>query len=273
MSTNGAHILLIGCGKMGGAMLRSWIKDPALTQITVVDPDTLPAEFTQSNKISHCPTLSELGPGSFDAVILAVKPQIMKLVCEELKETGLQPDTVLLSIAAGKTIASFETIFGAEQPIIRTMPNTPAAIGKGVTALCPNQHVTAAQKELAVTLLSAVGSVEPIEDETLFDAITALSGSGPAYIFHLIETLASAGIKAGLPAELSEKLARQTVIGSAALAEAQPDTPAKTLRENVTSPGGTTEAALKVLMNGDLQEIYDQALAAAKQRGEELNRT
>jgi len=202
--------------------------------------------------------------------MLATKPQIMDNICAGLKD-HLHKDTLILSIAAGKSIAYFEGYFGNDHPIIRTMPNTPAAIGKGITVACPNAAVSAAQKKNAETLLKAGGLVDWLEDENLLNAVTALSGSGPAYIFHLIETLAKTGEQIGLSRDLAEKLARQTVIGSAALAEDDEGTPASQLRKNVTSPGGTTQAALEILMDGRLEEIYKEALNAAKTRGEELS--
>ncbi|MBU0859657.1 MAG: pyrroline-5-carboxylate reductase [Alphaproteobacteria bacterium] len=252
---------------MGGAMLRGWLDSGTVTHVDILEPYGYPrapglAVFTDAQALIN----NARTPA---AVILAVKPQVMNDVCAALK-SFIPRDALVLSIAAGKTIASFEQTFGTTQPIVRVMPNTPAAIGKGISAAIANKNVTAAQRTLADQLLSAVSIVEWLDDESLMDAVTALSGSGPAYIFHLIETLAASGETIGLSPELSMKLARQTVIGSAALAEADADIPAATLRENVTSPGGTTAAALEVLMNGELQKIYNKALAAAVKRGKEL---
>lgn len=269
MSSQGTHILLVGCGKMGQAMLESWVKDPSITHITIIDPATMPASITEYEHVTGLNNAEDLITTP-DIAILAVKPQIMDSVCESLKPK-LDAQTLILSIAAGKSIASFEALFGKAQPIIRTMPNTPAAIGKGITALCPNKHTSEAQIKTATALLTVTGQVERVEDESLFNAITALSGSGPAYIFHMIELLETAGTEIGLPPELALKLARQTVIGSAALAGTMADTPASILRENVTSPGGTTAAALEILRNGEAQELYNKALNAAKTRGEELD--
>jgi pyrroline-5-carboxylate reductase len=177
---------------------------------------------------------------------------------------------VVLSIAAGTVIARFEAAFGEGTPIVRAMPNTPAAIGQGVTALVANRHVSPAQKELCSALMAAVGAVHWIADEELMHAITAMSGGGPAYLFLLIESLAKAGIASGLPAELAWPLARGTVAGSGALA-AQSEEPAEVLRQNVTSSGGTTQAALAVLMAEDgLQPLFDRAIAAATRRSREL---
>ena len=189
-----------------------------------------------------------------------------------LYQRFLGQNSLFLSIAAGKTIAVLEDYLATDAKIIRAMPNTPAAIGKGITVACGNNGVTAQDQETALRLLQAVGDALWIEDEAHMNAVTAVSGSGPAYIFLLIETLANAGIEAGLSKDMATKLARQTVIGSAALAEDACDTPASTLRENVTSPGGTTAAALEVLMNktAGLQPLMDKAILAAKTRGQEL---
>lgn len=263
-------VALIGCGKMGGALLTGWLKRDTVSDVTILDPAGLPDVFSNEEIITHVTEPSGL-TGKYDVLMLATKPQIMDKICTGLKDQ-LHKDTLILSIAAGKSIAYFEGYFGSDHPIIRTMPNTPAAIGKGITVACPNASVSAPQKQNAETLLKAGGLVDWLEDENLLNAVTALSGSGPAYIFYLIETLAKTGEKIGLSKDLAEKLARQTVIGSAALAEEDAGTSASKLRENVTSPGGTTQAALEVLMDGRLEEIYKEALNAAKTRGEELSR-
>ena len=261
------RIALIGCGKMGSALLRGWISSNVTKDIQVLEPGTLPAEFT--GKVMHHKDSSHLKPA--DVFFLAVKPQVMSEVCTSIKH-AVNADTLIVSIAAGQTISSFKNYFSAQQPVIRTMPNTPAAIGKGISVAVANENAHT-RKNDAQLLLSALGSLEWIEDESLMDAVTALSGSGPAYVFLLIETLAKAGEKCGLSSDISMKLARQTVIGSAALAEADPKSSAIILRQNVTSPGGTTEAALKVLMaEKSMQDIFDRALAAATQRGKELSK-
>ena len=265
--TTSPIISLIGCGKMGGAMLRGWLAADNVTHVDILEPyghARLPKTEIFTDTAAFIKDARKP-----DIIVLAVKPQMMAEVCTALKNFT-PPHALILSIAAGKTIASFETIFGASQPVIRVMPNTPAAIGKGISVAVANKHVTPAQRETAHALLTAIGMTEWIDDEALMNAVTAVSGSGPAYVFHLIEVLATAGERAGLSPALSMKLARQTVIGSAALAETDTDLPASKLRENVTSPGGTTAAALEVLMNGDLQKIYDRAIGAATQRGREL---
>jgi pyrroline-5-carboxylate reductase len=265
-------LLLVGCGKMGGALLDGWLAHGlAAGDAYVVEPD---AGLREGLRERHgvvalaepkmLPT--ELAPR---AIVFAIKPQAMAAVLpayESLARSG----AVVLSIAAGTVIARFESAFGAATPIVRAMPNTPAAIGQGVTALVANRHVSAAQKELCSALMAAVGAVHWIADEELMHAITAMSGGGPAYLFLLIESLAKAGIASGLPAELAWPLARGTVAGSGALA-AQSEEPAEVLRQNVTSSGGTTQAALAVLMAEDgLQPLFDRAIAAATRRSREL---
>lgn len=261
------HIVLIGCGKMGSALLQGWLDAKITADFSVIDPHDI-----AFNTVDHYRDIVEAHKAlaGADAVILAVKPQIMTAVCSTLKQ-HLPKQALILSIAAGQSISSFQNHFGTDQPLIRTMPNTPAAIGKGMSVAVPTQTVTPEQKTLARTLLETAGKFEWLDDESLLDAVTALSGSGPAYVFLLIEILANAGEKSGLPADMAMSLARQTVIGAAALAESEAATPASRLRENVTSPGGTTEAALKILMDGRVQTLFDEALAAATARGKELN--
>jgi pyrroline-5-carboxylate reductase len=261
------NILLAGCGKMGTALLQGWIKNFPGLGITVIEPNEVP-HLPQVNHLIS----AELLPPSFSPAIavLAVKPQIMKEACGFIK-SRLAAEVPVLSIAAGKPLSFYEEIFGPSRPVIRAMPNTPAAIGHGISVLCANAEVTPEHKHLATGLLEAVGHVSWIEDERLMDAVTAVSGSGPAYVFLLIEELAKAGVSAGLPETLAMNLARQTVIGSAYLAEAEKDTPVSTLRQNVTSPGGTTEAALNILMGDDgFRKILDEAVSAAVARGKEL---
>jgi pyrroline-5-carboxylate reductase len=203
-------------------------------------------------------------------VIVAVKPQMMGEALPTLKALG-NGGTVFLSIAAGTTIASFEKALGAQTPVVRAMPNTPAAIGRGITAVIGNAHVVETQLDLAETLLQAVGQTVRLEDEADMDAVTAVSGSGPAYVFHLIETLAAAGEAEGLAPDLAMALAKATVGGAGALAEEASEGPDQ-LRINVTSPGGTTAAALEVLMDEDsgFPNLLKRAVAAAARRGREL---
>ena len=263
-------ITLIGCGKMGGAMMRSWLDNDLVESIDIIDPSPLSSELMNDSRISYAAKYGGEEITS-DILILAIKPQILKDASAEIAK-NLSDNTVLLSIAAGQSLATLENIFGSDKAIIRTMPNTPASIGKGISVCVANSHVNDKQKNIAQNLLDATGKNLWVEDESLMDAVTALSGSGPAYIFYLIEALANAGEKLGLSKEMSITLARQTVIGSAALAEQEPNTSAATLRKNVTSPKGTTEAALNVLMDGRFQDILNEALSAAKSRGGELNK-
>jgi pyrroline-5-carboxylate reductase len=260
-------IALIGCGKMGGALLRGWLQAGIARRVSVLEPHA-PADIHDPRVVFH---KEAAALATRDIYVLAVKPQIMDDVCRSLKNI-IPAGALVLSIAAGRTIASFENHFGAAQPVVRAMPNLPASIGEGATVAVANARVSTPQKQQADSILAAAGLVEWVDDEALMNAVTAVSGSGPAYVFLLIETLGKAGEKAGLPAALARKLARQTVIGSAALAAREADTPAETLRKNVTSPGGTTEAALKILMDdGALQTLFDTAIAAAAARGLQLN--
>ncbi|MBK7361700.1 MAG: pyrroline-5-carboxylate reductase [Micavibrio sp.] len=254
-------IALIGCGKMGRALLDGWVKS-GIKSIIVVEPSGIKGA-PKSVRVLKKPG-KELK--NCDVIILAVKPQAMNDVCKSLKP-HLAKDALILSIAAGRSTGGFKKLFGASQPIIRAMPNLPASIGKRRRRQLKRK--TDAEK-IAAQLLAAAGQVEWVKDEKLMDAVTAVSGSGPAYVFHLIETLAKSGKKAGLSKTLSMTLARQTIIGSAALADAD-KTDAATLRKNVTSPGGTTAAALEILMNGEMQKIFDRAIQAAKKRSKQLS--
>lgn len=267
MSAAAPTILLAGCGKMGSALLVGWKTAFPKAQITIIDPNTVVAAagHTQFKSPDELPQ-----DFTADICVIAVKPQIMDGVANGLRKK-LAASVPVLSIAAGKTLSYFAEYFGKERAIIRSMPNTPAAIAQGMTVACANSNVTDAHKALAAKLLQAVGKVEWITDEAMMDAVTAVSGSGPAYVFLLIEELAQAGMAAGLSGGLAMTLARQTVIGSAHLAEHHATIYAETLRKNVTSPGGTTEAALKVLMADDgLRPLLIKAVAAATQRGKDL---
>ncbi len=258
---------LLGCGKMGSAMLQGWLTEGLPPHaIHVVDP--FPSDWLKSTGVSV-----NQGFGEAPAfVVVAVKPQMMGEALPELAALG-GGGTVVLSIAAGTKIAAFEQALGAGTPVIRAMPNTPAAIGQGITAICGNAHVTPAQMEQAEALLSAVGQVVRIEGEHQMDAVTAVSGSGPAYVFHLIETLAAAGMAEGLSPDLAMTLAKATVAGAGALAEAADEGPDQ-LRINVTSPGGTTAAALAVLMDEEhgFPPLLKRAVHAAAERGKELGK-
>jgi pyrroline-5-carboxylate reductase len=256
-------VTLVGCGKMGSAMVRGWVASKVADKIYVIEPSGLPGDLQNMDIVE---LVEQTVPS--DIIVLAVKPQMMDAVCQTLDPGS----ATILSIAAGQKIANFEKHFGDAQPVIRSMPNTPAAIGEGMTVAVANKNVTPAIRKIADDLLRATGQVEWIDNEELMDAVTALSGSGPAYVFYLIETLAKAGESVGLTTGFAMTLARQTVIGSAALAADDSETPAAILRKNVTSPGGTTEAALNVLMDGRMQDLFSEALAAATARSKELSK-
>ncbi len=257
-------LVLLGCGKMGSAMLRGWLADGLQAKsVWVIDPQ--PSDWLQSTGVQINDTL----PGKPAIVLIAVKPQMMDAVLPALQALG-ESKPLYLSVAAGRTIAGFEEAFGADAAIIRAMPNTPAAVGRGITAICPNQNCAQNQIDLASSLLRAIGEVVQIDDENLMDAVTGVSGSGPAYVFHLIECMAAAGQAEGLPADVAMTLARATVAGAGELVHQSP-LPASTLRENVTSPAGTTAAALDVLMDDDaMPRILREGIAAATRRSREL---
>ena len=262
-------LVLIGAGKMGGAMLDGWLRlglPPA--RIAVIEPQPS-AEIVglAGHGLRLNPSLN--GVREPAAVVIAVKPQnaaeIMPLVVPMAGST-----TVILSIMAGTTLGFLGKELPVEAAIVRSMPNMPAAIGRGITVAVPNQRVTPAQRELAHKLLAATGAVEWVDDESLLDAVTAVSGSGPAYVFLLAESLAKAGAAAGLPPDLAARLARATVAGSGELLHRSP-LDAAALRANVTSPGGTTAAALELLMSDKgLDPLIRSAVAAATRRSRDL---
>jgi pyrroline-5-carboxylate reductase len=265
-------VLLAGAGKMGAAMLSGWLARGLDPKSVFVQEPALSGEAADLVARYGLRAGAELAvlPADPAVIIVAVKPQVMDQVFPPLAKLA-GPKTLIISIAAGRSIASFETCLAAGTAVVRAMPNTPAAIGKGITGAVGNGHVSASQKKACDALLGAVGDVVWVEDEALIDAVTAVSGSGPAYVFFMTECLADAGRAAGLDAETAMKLARATVSGSGALMAASP-LDARTLRQNVTSPGGTTAAALGVLMRGQggLKDLMTEAVAAAKKRGREL---
>lgn len=262
-------LVLVGCGKMGTALLRGWLANGAASRFFVVEPAGAPPEFAAAANISWhtaAETLPNTPPP--DAVVFAVKPQIIDTVLPSYRRWA-RPETLFVSIVAGKTVAGITRHLGPAA-LVRTMPNTPAAIGRGITVACASALVTQGQRQLCDRLLAAVGESAWVEDEALLDAVTAVSGSGPAYVFLLIEALVQAGEAEGLPPELALRLARSTVAGSGELARLSEENPAQ-LRENVTSPGGTTRAALDVLMAADgLEPLIKRAVAAAAARSREL---
>jgi len=258
-------IVLAGAGKMGGAMLAGWLAqglDPS--RVVVIEPAPSAEIATLADKGVR---LNPKAIGAVDTLVVALKPQTFREAGATLKAFA-GASTLIVSIMAGTTMASLQEVCGGK--VVRAMPNTPAAIGRGITVAVAAQGVSAAQRATADALLRATGSVEWVDDEGLMDAVTAVSGSGPAYVFLLAEELARAGVAAGLPEALATKLARETVAGSGELLH-RSDLAAATLRQNVTSPGGTTAAALEVLMGAEgMQQLLTRAVAAATARSKEL---
>ncbi|OUS14649.1 pyrroline-5-carboxylate reductase [Rhodospirillales bacterium 47_12_T64] len=271
---NGGTLLLIGCGKMGGAMLQGWL-DRGLSgsQVTIVDPSAKASYMTpfKDQGVRAVENLSDIEDGLSPALVMfAIKPQMMDDAIGDYLRF-VRPDTVFLSVVAGKKISFYEDNLGAEAAIVRTMPNTPAAVSRGMTVLFANPNVSDEQKIVCQEFMAAVGETAWLDNEDQIDAVTGVSGSGPAYIFLMAECLAQAGVDAGLPEELARKLAHTTVSGAGELIRQSDDTPTQ-LRINVTSPNGTTQAALEVLMADDgLQPILTKAVAAATNRSRALS--
>jgi pyrroline-5-carboxylate reductase len=266
-------LVLAGAGKMGGALLKGLL-DRGLDGRQVVIQEPAPPADIRALADRHGMRI-ETAVAALAAppsvLLVAVKPQVMEDVLPGLARLA-GPGTLTLSIAAGRPVASFERHLPAHSAVVRAMPNTPAAIGRGITVSFANAHVTREQRALTDMLLSAVGEVGWVEDEALMDAVTAVSGSGPAYVFLLAECLAAAGKAAGLEGPLADRLARATVAGAGELLHRSSEDPA-VLRQNVTSPGGTTAAALSVLMDENgLERLMREAVAAATRRGRELSR-
>jgi pyrroline-5-carboxylate reductase len=267
----GGPLLLVGCGKMGGALLAGWTaRGVEADSVAVIEPSAAAAQSLAAQGVRVSGAAGDLEADFAPAVVvLAIKPQQMDAALPDYRRFA-GPGTVFLSIAAGKTLKFFEAALGPSAAVVRAMPNTPAAVGRGMTVLSANSGATAPQRELCGSLLEAVGEVAWVEDEGLLDAVTAVSGGGPAYVFLLIETLARAGVEAGLPSDLAMRLARVTVAGAGELVH-QASEPAATLRANVTSPAGTTLEALNILMAPDgLQPLMNRAIAAATRRSREL---
>lgn len=265
-------LLLAGAGKMGGALLAGWLERGLSAQSILVQDPGPPPEVARiidaAGIVADAAIAKPAVPLS--VLVLAVKPQMMDDVLPSLVPL-VSPATLVISIAAGRTLASLAAALPDGTAIVRAMPNTPAAIGQGITAATVNAHVTIAQRETARSLLEAVGAFAWVDDEAQMDAVTALSGSGPAYVFLLAEVMAEAGIAVGLPPALAAELARHTVSGAGALMAAAADVSPAQLRQNVTSPGGTTAAALAVLMGEPgMRELMAKAIEAATRRGREL---
>ena len=257
-------LVLLGCGKMGGALLKGWLSGGLPAEaVHVIEPN--PSDWLRATGAA----LNGPLPEAPAVALVAVKPQMMGAALPALVALG-GGRTLVLSIAAGTPMTAFEAAFGPGTPLIRAMPNTPAAIGRGITAIVGNAQATSAHMGLAESLLSAVGEVVRLDAEAQLDAVTAVSGSGPAYVFHLIEALAAAGEAEGLSPDLALRLARATVAGAGALAQETGTDPAQ-LRRDVTSPNGTTQAGLEVLM-AELPDLIRRTVRAAAARSEELGR-
>ena len=260
-------LVLVGAGKMGGAMLEGWHRlGLKFDNIAVIEPQPTPEIITLGQRgLRINPALDTLKAA---AIVIAVKPQVAPQALPPLAPL-IGKDTVAISIMAGRPLSFLEKALPGAA-LVRAMPNTPAAIGRGITVAVPNAKVSGTQRDLADRVLAAAGAVEWVTDERLMDAVTAVSGSGPAYVFLLAESLARAGAAAGLPADLAARLARATVAGSGELLHRSP-LDAATLRQNVTSPGGTTAAALEVLTGANgLDPVMEKAVAAATRRSREL---
>ena len=260
-------LVLLGCGKMGSALLAGWLNQGLPpSAVHVIEPH--PSDWLKGTGVAVNGTL----PAHPAIVLIAVKPQMMGAALPTIAAMG-GGRTLFVSIAAGTTIEAFEAAFGDDSPIVRAMPNTPAAVGQGISAIIGNAAATPAHLDLAETLLCAVGQVVRLEREAQMDAVTGLSGSGPAYVFHMIDCLAAAGAAQGLPPDLAMQLAKATVAGAGALAMQAAETPTQ-LRINVTSPNGTTQAGLEVLMNAGtgLDPLIHATVAAATARSKELAR-
>lgn len=263
------NMLLLGCGKMGGAILHGMLSKNIPWNYFIYDPHLAKdSPFLKYDNVTQIHTLSDAQ--NICVILLAVKPQIMGDVLTELHKADLKT-ALVISIAAGKTLKTFHAALPDQAAIIRSMPNTPGSIGAGITVALSDQPLSAEHHMMATQVLEALGTLIWIKDEAQLDAVTALSGSGPAYVFHLCEVMASAGEKMGLPTDVAMTLARETIIGSALLMKESPDS-ASTLREAVTSPGGTTAAALDVLRGGDaMKMMFEKALLAAQKRSRELS--
>ena len=258
-------LVLLGCGKMGSAMLAGWLRN-GLPPDSVWEIDPNPSAWLKEQGVSIGGDL----PQNPAIAIIAVKPQMMASALPDVEMLG-NGETLVISIAAGTPIKTFERVLGAQTPIIRAMPNTPAAIGRGITALIGNAKTSPDDMDLAEALLWSIGQTVRLDSEDQMDAVTGLSGSGPAYVFHMIECLAAAGEAQGLAPDLAMTLAKATVAGSGALAMQADDTPSQ-LRVNVTSPNGTPQAGLEVLMDeaSGLPPLMVKTIDAATKRSKEL---
>jgi pyrroline-5-carboxylate reductase len=274
MASGSGAVLLIGAGRMGGALIKGWLAAKSFSSIHVVEPQAAGPirALADAGAVTLHDSFEQKRLPPLDAVVLAVKPQVLKGQTALLAALG-GTGALVLSIVAGITTNFLRTGLNGGNRLVRAMPNTPGAIGQGITVLYADPGITSDDRKLAERLTSALGETLWLEDESLMDAVTAVSGSGPAYIFLMAEALAEAGRAQGLDAATAERLARATVSGSGALLSADPRAAAE-LRKEVTSPGGTTEAALRVLMAQDaLADLMQRAIAAATERGKELGKS
>ncbi len=266
-------LVLVGAGKMGGALLSGWLDQGLAPESVFLRDPTPPAEIAQlvaEKGLRLNRPLDEMGVAP-RIVVLAVKPQIMDTVLPDLRLL-VRPGTLFLSIAAGVDLGRLDELLGGGAAIVRAMPNTPASVGKGITAVFGNDLVTTEDRAVCEGLLETVGDVVWLHQENQMDAVTALSGSGPAYVFALAETMAAAGEALGLDPKLSAQLARMTVAGAGKMLDVSPED-AATLRKNVTSPGGTTAAALDVVLgSAGLAQLMREAMTAARDRSRELSK-
>ena len=269
------HLVLLGCGKMGSAMLKGWLEHPEyFKHISIIEPAGLSPEFPLSGLISCYSSIDELlkyNSTPIDIVVLAVKPQMMSDAIAPFRQVSLN-NIVFLSIAAGLSFSWFKKSIYENIKIVRAMPNLPASVGKSITGYCKSSNLSENDEENTIILLNSFGKAVHLESENLIDVVTAISGSGPAYIFYFVEVLCEIGKNQGLSEDSAKMLALETLIGSSKLLEISNIEP-KTLRQNVTSPGGTTEAGLKTLASSKngLFDLLNSTISAAKQRAIELN--
>jgi len=270
MQLDATHISFIGAGNMASAIIQGLLeKGLSASQITASDPTQTKLDAMQSQLGIQVSTSNEEAVAQADIVVLCVKPQVLEQVIAPLKSTLAEKRPVVVSIAAGIEMASLEQWLGESLPIVRCMPNTPAQVLLGASGLYANAHVDASQRDVVEALFSAIGYATWVEQESLMHAVTALSGSGPAYIFLMIAEMAKAGEKLGIEAISAKRLAAQTVLGAAKMV-LESELPPQLLKQNVMSPGGTTERAIGVFESEGLGELVDKAMSAAATRSEEL---
>ena len=264
------HLLMIGCGNMGGALLTAWLQNDSAKQVSIVTPSGAP-KFKDHDKVTAYTSVNDIPPHvQFDCVMIGVKPQMIDDVLPPYRRF-VHPDTVFVTMAAGKIMEAYETILGDDIHLIRIMPNTPSALGHGVTLITANKNTTGTQVQSVCDLLNANGTIEHLQDEHELDKATTISGCGPAYVALFVENLTHAGEQLGLDKDLAERLAIQTVIGSGIMLDTI-DLPVAQQRQNVTSKKGVTAAALDIMMDdkNSMQSMMEKALKDALKRTHEL---